>query len=274
LTTSIFNQPRENSSPRRFAGIQAHGLLFTMVDPHRGREVDYNRWYEGDHFYATTVGPGVISGSRYVCTRDLKELRLIGDQSIIPSREAGSYLALYLLSDAKEFNEWGAVNTHHLHDAGRIFNERQHIHTLMYTLEWWSNGGPDGVTPEIALDHPFSFLITEFISSIDPSNADDDVHRIATHYVPAVQEETGASLTLGLSPVRLLDDAPTDVPRAEGMENTYLQLHFYDEGSPEVAMNALDKMFEPRQAEALTLRFASPFIPTVPGTDKYAGELW
>ena len=27
-------------------------MLFTMVDPEQGHEVEYNRWYERDHFYA------------------------------------------------------------------------------------------------------------------------------------------------------------------------------------------------------------------------------
>jgi len=33
-------------------------MLFTMVDPNRGYEVAYNRWYERDHFYAgCMIGP-------------------------------------------------------------------------------------------------------------------------------------------------------------------------------------------------------------------------
>jgi len=33
-------------------------MLFTLVEPHRGHEVAYNRWYERDHFYAgCMVGP-------------------------------------------------------------------------------------------------------------------------------------------------------------------------------------------------------------------------
>ena len=26
-------------------------MLFTLVDPHLGHEVAYNRWYERDHYY-------------------------------------------------------------------------------------------------------------------------------------------------------------------------------------------------------------------------------
>jgi len=29
--------------------VPVGGMLFTMVDPEPGHEVDYNRWYERDH---------------------------------------------------------------------------------------------------------------------------------------------------------------------------------------------------------------------------------
>ncbi len=32
--------------------IKLGGALVTMVEPHKGHEVAYNRWYERDHFYA------------------------------------------------------------------------------------------------------------------------------------------------------------------------------------------------------------------------------
>ena len=56
--------------------IRLGSMLFTLVEPHRGHEVEYNRWYERDHFYAgCMVGPWLYSGRRWVATRDLKALR-------------------------------------------------------------------------------------------------------------------------------------------------------------------------------------------------------
>ena len=37
--------------------IELGTLLFTMVEPTKGHEVEYNRWYERDHFYG-----GVLVG--------------------------------------------------------------------------------------------------------------------------------------------------------------------------------------------------------------------
>ena len=32
--------------------VKVGSMLLTMVDPHRGFEHAYNRWYERDHYYA------------------------------------------------------------------------------------------------------------------------------------------------------------------------------------------------------------------------------
>jgi len=56
--------------------IRLGSALFTLVEPHRGHEVAYNRWYERDHFYAgCMIGPWYFAGRRWVCTRELKDLR-------------------------------------------------------------------------------------------------------------------------------------------------------------------------------------------------------
>ena len=56
--------------------VRLGSMLFTLVEPHRGFEVAYNRWYERDHFYAgCMVGPWLFAGRRFVATRALKDLR-------------------------------------------------------------------------------------------------------------------------------------------------------------------------------------------------------
>src|SRR3954464_11531926 len=58
LTSPGTRRPRRGT--RRLATMADKGeypiklgtLLFTMVEPHKGHELEYNRWYEHDHFYA------------------------------------------------------------------------------------------------------------------------------------------------------------------------------------------------------------------------------
>ena len=95
---------------RRGRPIELGGALVTLVEPHRGHEVAYNRWYERDHFYAgCMIGAWTISGGRYVCTADLKALRYPADSPVAPDRSPGSYLALYSVLAGRfgGFIPWG-----------------------------------------------------------------------------------------------------------------------------------------------------------------------
>ena len=63
--------------------VRLGSMLFTLVEPHRGHEVAYNRWYERDHFYAgCMVGPWLFAGRRFVATRPLKDLRFGSDADL------------------------------------------------------------------------------------------------------------------------------------------------------------------------------------------------
>ena len=118
--------------PRDDRQIRVGSLLFTMVEPHRGHEVAYNRWYERDHFYAgCMVGKWQFAGARYVATRDCKAKRYPADSPIVPSPTVGSYLAVYWVLDGHhdEWNEWGVEQVNWLHANDRMFlDARPHPH--------------------------------------------------------------------------------------------------------------------------------------------------
>ena len=104
--------------------IKLGSILFTMVEPHRGHEVDYNRWYERDHFYAgCLIGEYCFAGDRFVATRDLKALRYPSESPITKDPQTGSYLALYWLLDGHhdDWNKWAVRQVRQLHADGRMF---------------------------------------------------------------------------------------------------------------------------------------------------------
>ena len=42
--------------------VRTGSMLYTLVDPNKGHEVAYNRWYERDHFYAgCLIGPWLFA---------------------------------------------------------------------------------------------------------------------------------------------------------------------------------------------------------------------
>ena len=139
--------------------VRLGSMLFTLVEPHRGHEVAYNRWYERDHFYAgCMVGPWLFAGRRFVATRALKDLRFGTDADLFGGVDLGSYLAVYWILDGRHDDhvDWALRQVQWLHANGRMFAERDHIHTLLYRHAFTAAGaGDDAVPAELALDHPF-----------------------------------------------------------------------------------------------------------------------
>ena len=117
--------------------IKVGSMLLTLVDPNRGYEVAYNRWYERDHFYAgCMIGPFLFAGSRWVATRALKDARWPNDDETIASPpDAGSYVAIYWVEKghhADHFDVWARHQVRELYAEGRGFAERKHTHTVLY----------------------------------------------------------------------------------------------------------------------------------------------
>ena len=98
-------------------------MLFTLVEPHRGHEVAYNRWYERDHFYAgCMIGAGNFAGRRWVAPR-LQGPALRRRRPVAPDTLTGSYLALYWVLDGmlQEWNSWAYRQLKQLHVDERMF---------------------------------------------------------------------------------------------------------------------------------------------------------
>jgi hypothetical protein len=258
--------------------IRLGTLLYTLVEPHRDHQVAYNRWYERDHFYAgCMIGAFNFAGGRFVSTAPLKALRTpVGEGALVADPQAGSYLALYyvLAGHHDEWNRWGVDQVNALHAAGRMFEHRDHVHTALYRFDWEHRRDEDGVPAELTLDHRFAGLVTTFV---DPADG-VDAAELGRWYREEVLDDllTGGPVAsvLAFTPLPLLADAPGDVPRDE-VGDRLLLLWFLDE-EPAAAW---DRIFA-GQAVALeeaglgVLRWASPFVATVPGTDTYTDQLW
>jgi hypothetical protein len=248
-----------NRSPVRLGSI-----LFTLVEPHRGHEVAYNRWYERDHFYAgVLVGPHTLAGQRWVATRTDKALRT-------PADMPGSYLGLYWIEAGHhdEWNRWGVDTVNRLHAEGRMFAERDHVHTALYGFEWSYGRDPDGVPPELALDHRYPGLVAMLVEG-------DAGDWYREELLPEVVPGLPVDQVLAFTPLPLLADAPGDVGRQDADAERLLLLWFLAADPAD----AWDEGFA-RHGDRLAasgrgaLTWAAPFRPTVPGTDVHTDDLW
>jgi hypothetical protein len=255
-------------------------MLFTMVDPWKGHEVEYNRWYERDHYYAgCMIGAWNFAGGRFVATRPLKDLRVPqGPNVITPDPVTGSYLAIYwvLADHHDEWNRWAVDQVNWLHANGRMFKERDHIHTLLYNYEWSAQRDPNGVSAELALDHRFAGLAVVVGELAGDASHADVGEWYRDEYLPsALAADSPVALWLSFTPRPLLADAPGDVPRTEGAERRFLQLAFLDAEPAGLWEDRFANHGDELAKSGLaTLVWAAPFIPTVVGTDTYTDQLW
>jgi hypothetical protein len=256
--------------------IKLGSMLFTMVEPHRGHEVEYNRWYERDHFYAgCMVGAWTFAGARFVATRDLKALRFPDSSPITPDNRLGSYLALYWILDGHhdEWNRWAVDQVNWLHANGRMFPHRDHIHTLLYRYEWSVLRDPEGPSAELALDRRYPGL------GVVVGQAAEGVGReeLASWYRQRLgpwMEGSAVGMCLCFKPLPLLVDAPGDVPRSEPAEERFMHLYFLEEHPAALWEGHFVRPAAELEASGLgRVLWASPFVATVPGTDTYADQL-
>ena len=250
--------------------MELGGALVTLVEPHRGHEVAYNRWYERDHFYAgCMIGPWTLSGARFVCTRDLKALRYPAGSPVCPEPSAGSFLALYWIVAGRfgDWITWGTEQVKWLIGEDRMFPHRDHVHTVMYRFREEYRGRPDGVPVELALDHrsPYVVMVVARPAPGVGLDAVDDWFG---------SRPVGAEVVAELTPVPMPAGAPSDVPGDEGGDR-FLQLWFVDEEIHDVWDERFAGLGGELAATGLgELLFVSPFRATVPGTDTWTDQLW
>jgi len=249
--------------------VRLGSMLFTMVEPHRGHEVAYNRWYERDHFYAgCMVGPWLFAGRRWVATRDLKALRFGTEPDVFGGRDLGSYLAVYWIIDGHHDDhvDWALRQVQSLHAAGRMFAAREHVHTALYRFAWTARpDGDEGVPAELALDHPFGGLTATVVELADGVTPNDLGAYVARSFTP--------ELELGFTPLPLPDGAPVTQVDA-GADRRVMNLSFTSD-SPAAWWDEQRAAAQRIEADGVgRMVWTAPFVPTIPGTDTYTDQLW
>lgn len=263
--------------PGPYDNVQAGTLLFTLVEPHKGQEVAYNRWYERDHFYAgCLIGPGWFAGKRWVAPRPLKDLRFPKDTAFLPDIDAGSYLATYWVQKGEDAAAiaWGSTQVKLLHEADRMFDGRDHVHTLMYVHRWAVERDADSVPIALALDHPWKGLGAVMIDRQDGVDAREFSNWLRDECVPGVIAESGIALAALATPIPLPEGAPVFQPENPGVERRSLLLCFLDADPSETWDSFSTLALAVAAGGQGTVSYAAPFIPTIPGTDTYTDQLW
>jgi hypothetical protein len=261
--------------------VKVGSMLLTLVDPHKGYERAYNRWYERDHYNAgCMVGPWNFAGSRWVATREMKDLRW-GTAAVADPIDAGSYVAIYWVEDGhhKEWDDWALPQVQWLYGNGRGFLERSHVHTATFDRVGAAYRDADPVPVELALDHHYDAIVAVWLDGLDGLDA-QALHQRLVDGGPIGELLDGSSIEIASSWTprpefrNSRDSAPMSLGSPGGQENRLCQLFF-------VGGDVRDSLgrFRRYTDAVATLGIAdtalvAPFLRTVVGTDKYVDQLW
>jgi hypothetical protein len=265
-------------SSDRPAEVKVGTVLVSLLDPDRGQEANFNRWYERDHFYAgCMVGPHFFSGRRFVATRGLKDVRLPAEGSMLSDPRAGSYLALYwiLAGHHDEAQDWATVRVKALHANDRMFSMRKPVHAGFYASRFAVSHDPDGVPIEVALEHPYAGVGLTMFEASESAGREKLVAALEGGLLRDSLSPSGPSLCLVTEPLPIGDDMPAYVERPRGLERRLLLFTFHPDDPARTLPGWTRRLTEQVEKAGLgRLLLSAPFIPTIPGSDRYADELW
>jgi len=260
--------------------IQIGEMLLTLVDPRRGHEVAYNRWYERDHFYAgCMIGPWLFAGGRFVATRALKDLRLSdGRGEVANPVDAGSYVSIYwVLAGHEEAHwDWAGQQVHWLYGNGRGFAERDHVHTVLFKYLATAYRDADPVPVQLALDHGYAGLAM-IATDRAPGVSEADLQGFTADAKALRQPGSPVASISSWRPKQrdaVTSSSPMNLGTGTGGPERTMQLAFL-EGDPAAAFREIASFAQAIEGAGLgRVAFAAPFFKTVVGTDRYADQLW
>lgn len=248
--------------------------ILSIVEPDLGREREFNRWYEDDHAIVSALGcPWVFAGQRWIAPRRLRELRWPQESAVVSPIETGCFMAAYWIIDGRyeEFLDWvRPLVVDRLMPVGRMSPPRRHVFTndqRYLGAAYRDEGGPRDVH---ALAYPFQGLVVQVIDAGSAADKARLVQWLLDEHLPRALDGSTAMMAL------LFESTvpPKPKPGADWYERRLTLLWFIEE-APDAC---LESLFRPQDATIAAtglgqVELVAPFLPVLPGTDRYVDEL-
>jgi 2-hydroxychromene-2-carboxylate isomerase len=250
--------------------------IFGLVEPHRGSEAAFNRWYERDHLVAAgAMAPWTMSTQRWVATRELKALRYPADGPIASPLSRGSYLsAIWIQADRFDDQQtWVAEQMKMLAAMDRNFDRRDVVTTTGYDYRGGAFRDPDGVPPEQALARHYPGIVLAWLERAADVSMPEFEAWLLEKELPGRIRGTPIAMALAFAPKPKAPWWPKAAPEVPGIGQRLLVSCFTERDPREcwpVFAGLGDALAVARKGRALLV---APFIPVVAGTDRYSDEL-
>jgi len=146
-----------------------------------------------------------------------------------------------------------------------MFKERDHIHTSFYNFDAEYNAPGSTMPIELALDRAYGGVVA-FVVDLNPGKSAADLSAFLR------ARDLPGDVALSGSPLPLDPTSPKDVPVETNDRALFLSFSNEDPKTLwESAYVPLGKAIEESGIGRITI--ASPFIPTIVGTDTYTDQL-
>ena len=181
-------------------------------------------------------------------------------------------MAIYFVEQGHhgDFFGWGSKQVKALYGGGRGFNERKHVHTILYDHVSASYRDPDPVPVELALDAAYDGLVVVWLDALADRNGLEasmqqalagSAIEIASTWMPSPGQERPPG-------------TPMDLGSGPGGPDRTVQL-FFVRGDVRDALPAVRQYTDTASDAGLArVHLVAPFFRTAVGTDKYADDLW
>jgi hypothetical protein len=164
-----------------------------------------------------------------------------------------------------------------LYGGGRGFNERTHVHTILYDHLGASYRDSDPVPVELALDAAYDGIVIAWLDASESRTARDLFNSTTSGLLPELL--LGSSIEIASSWIPTPGQerppgTPMDLGSGPGGPERLVQL-FFVRGDVAEALPALRSYTDAIESSSLgAVRLVAPFFRTAVGTDKYVDELW
>ncbi|MCX3059039.1 hypothetical protein [Streptomyces beihaiensis] len=261
-------------------GVRPGHALITMVEPHPGHERAYNRWYEDDHYYAGAMAmPWMYAGRRWVATRDLQRLRYPEKSAVAEPVTAGCYISTYWITEGRygDHMKWTVGINKRLNRDSRVFQERTHVFTSFQDHEATVyRDGDKGPRDFHALDHPYQGLVVEVVDAENGRRRRELAAWLKDRHLPERLAAPGApaAMVTVFRPTPLPVDRMSYVKQVEGVDTRLTLLWFLEADPRDCWRDHFTGLGDAVAASGLgRVELVAPFVPTVPGTDRYVDQL-
>ena len=165
-----------------------------------------------------------------------------------------------------------------LYKDGRGFNNRIHAHTVLLHEPWSHYRDDDPVPIELALDHPYQGLAVVAVDPADGTGAEEFNDHLRTVALPELMDGSTVAAMVSwryIDPVGgATERAPMDLGTPAGPVDRQVQMFFLD-GDPDTTWDRFRHYADGLASAGVgEVVFASPFLPTIVGTDTYTDQLW